>query len=149
MAETWQGIRLSVCSDPQYLSPIRAVVREATSILGFSDEESTEVQLAVQEGCANVIRHAYKDSHDKRIDLEFRFEPGELVILIDDYGTFVDPARMKGRELCDLKPGGLGVHFMRQTMDVVNWTRNAWGGTTLTLVKRARRDARPKEDAAD
>lgn len=149
MASGWHGIRLSVASDPQYLAPLRAVVGETSALLGFSEEEAMEVMLAVQEGCANVIRHCYKDRHDERIDVEIRIDGGELTVKIDDYGRFVDPGTIRGRDLEDVRPGGLGVHFMRKVMDEVTYVRNPWGGTTLTMVRRPRGTApgHRREDA--
>ena len=132
----WQGIRLSFHSHPRYLVPIRTIVKEATELVGIEEEEAQKVVLAVQEGCANVIRHCYKDQPDKRIDIILTFSEGELEIRIDDYGEWVDPASIKSRELDDVKPGGLGVHLMNTVMDKVEYRKNEWGGTSLVLIKR-------------
>jgi anti-sigma regulatory factor (Ser/Thr protein kinase) len=136
VAEGWQGIRATIYSDVKFLEPIRTLVGEATALVGLEESEATEVLLAVQEACANVIRHCYKDCPDQRIDLGLSFEAEALVITIDDYGVFVDPSKMKGRKLEDVRPGGLGIHLMRKVMDEVRYEPNRWGGTTLTLVKR-------------
>ena len=45
------------------------------------------------------------------------------------------------REEMGLRPGGLGVHLIRSTMDVVEYKQNPHGGTTLTLVKHASSEA--------
>ena len=37
--------------------------------------------------------------------------------------------------LDEVRPGGLGVHLIKSTMDQVEYRENAHGGTTLTLVK--------------
>jgi sigma-B regulation protein RsbU (phosphoserine phosphatase) len=136
MADGWQGIRLSFRSDTRYLEPIRTVVRESLVLVGLEGETADDVVLAVQEGCTNVIRHCYKGCSDERIDLVLSFTDEALEIRIDDYGTFVDPSNIQGRNLDDVRPGGLGVHLMRKVMDSVDYTANAWGGTTLTMVKR-------------
>lgn len=136
MAEGGKRIRVSVPSDVRFLGAIRSLVQEACGIVGFSETETADVQLAVQEGCSNVIRHCYGNCSDKRLDVAVVFAVDALEIRVDDYGTFVDPSRMKGRELDDVRPGGLGVHLMRKAMDEVRYERNAWGGTTLTLRKR-------------
>lgn len=147
MAEGWQGIRLSVRSQARFLEPIRTVFREATELAGLPEEDSAEVVLAVTEACANIIKHCYESAPDKRIDLTISFREEDLEIRIDDYGCFVDPSCMKGRELDDIRPGGLGVHLMRKVMDEVRYEENAWGGTTLTMVKSlAPRDEQPDED---
>lgn len=133
--ESWQGIRLSFRSHPRYLVPIRTIIQEATDLVGMAADDAQKVVLAVQEGCANVIRHCYKNQPDKRIDLILSFAEDRIKIRIDDYGEWVDPAGIKSRELDDVKPGGLGVHLMNTVMDHVEYKRNEWGGTSLIMVK--------------
>jgi serine/threonine-protein kinase RsbW len=46
----------------------------------------------------------------------------------------VDPSKFQGRPLKEIRPGGLGLHFIRQAMDTVEFTRK--GSTNrLCLVK--------------
>jgi len=136
VADGWQGIRITVNSDKQYLAPIRTLVREATDLAGFEEEEAEKIVLAVQEGCANVIRHCYNNCPTERMDIWFCFDDEELEIRIVDYGTFVDPSKIKSRDLDEVRPGGLGVHLMQKVMDEVTYEENESGGTTLTLRKR-------------
>jgi len=146
VAEPWEGVRITVLSDVKYLEPIRAVVNELTGLAGFDETEGHEVLLAVQEACTNVIRHCYKNCPDERIDVVLTFRDDALLITIDDYGEFVDPAQMQGRELEDVRPGGLGLHLMRTVMDEVDYRKNQWGGTTLTLLKRLPQGSRREAD---
>ena len=46
----------------------------------------------------------------------------------------MDPSKLKGRRLDEIKPGGLGLHFIRQSMDVVEFKREQ-GANLLQLVK--------------
>ena len=55
---------------------------------------------------------------------------------IHDYGRFVDPDEIRSRPLEAVRPGGLGVHLMKSTMDTVEYRPNDHGGTTLTMIKR-------------
>ena len=135
MKAGWQGIRISVDADPRYLESLRAVLTESTAILRLDDEITGNIVLAVTEACANIIKHCYCDRKGERIDLEIRFQPGVFEVRIIDYGEFVDPSQMKGRELEDVKPGGLGLHLINSVMDGVEYTKNEWGGTTLILRK--------------
>ena len=48
--------------------------------------------------------------------------------------NWADPAKMKGRPLEEIRPGGLGLHFMRQSMDEVEFSRKK-GKNQLRLVK--------------
>ena len=96
---------------------------------------ATAIELAVVEGFSNVIRHGYGGRTDQRIEIRLRVPPGTFRIELDDWATFVDPSRIASRPLDEVRPGGLGVHLMRSTMDVVDYLKN-----------RARRhDARPGE----
>jgi anti-sigma regulatory factor (Ser/Thr protein kinase) len=147
MAEGWQGIRISMTSDARYLEALRTVIREATGLAGLTEDDLSDVQLAVTEGCANVIRHCYHGCPDERIDVVLTFADERFEVRIDDYGKFVDPRHIKGRDLDDLKPGGLGVHLMRRAMDEVIYEKNGWGGTTLILRKRVRREQEEREDS--
>lgn len=123
-------------SHPRFLQLVRALAGEGATVAGFSDDERSRVELAVVEGFTNVIRHAYHDAHDRPVEVRVQVADGTLRVQLDDRGTFVDPRKIASRRLEDVRPGGLGVHLMKTTMDVVDYRRNAHGGTTLTLEKR-------------
>ncbi len=130
-------ISVRVPSDPCYLPLLRGVVSEAATLAGFGELDRDRLILALTEAVSNVIRHAYKGRKDQPIELEVRATRGELRLELSDYGRFVDPARIVSRPLDEVRPGGLGVHLIRSTMDVVEYNQNSHGGTTLTLVKHA------------
>jgi len=130
-------VSCTLTSHPKYLPLIRAVVHEGAALAGFDSEGTQEILLAVTEAVANVIRHAYDNHTDKRIDFELAVEQDEFRLDIIDYASFVDPSQIASRPLDEVRPGGLGVHLIKNTMDCVEYKQNAHGGTTLTLVKRA------------
>jgi len=146
VAKRWHGIRVAIPSDARYLGPVRAIVRAAAAFAGFDRDASSEIELAVTEGCSNVIRHCYGNCDSERIDLVFTLETGLFEVRIDDYGKFVDPSRIKSRPLDDVRPGGLGVHLMHKLMDDVTYEKNRWGGTSLTLRKRCAGAAEKKAE---
>ena len=127
----------TLSSHPKYLPLIRAVVQEGAALAGFDGEGTQEILLAVTEAVANVIRHAYANETDKRIDFELSVDAPTFRLDIIDYATFVDPKLIASRPLDDVRPGGLGVHLIKNTMDRVEYRKNSHGGTTLTLVKNA------------
>lgn len=130
-------IRVSLLSDPRFLPLVRALAQQGAELAGFSEAERDTLLLAISEAVSNVIRHAYRDRHDQPIDIDLAVRPGWVQVDVVDRGRFVDPRLIQSRPLDEIRPGGLGVHLMRSTMDVVEYTKNAFGGTTLTLVKRA------------
>jgi anti-sigma regulatory factor (Ser/Thr protein kinase) len=129
-------VRMTVASHPRHLPLVRALVERGAAEAGFSADESQRISLAVTEGVTNVIRHGYHGATNQRIDLRLRLAPGSFRLEIEDYGRFVDPAAIRSRPLEDVRPGGLGVHLMKATMDTVDYARNEHGGTTLTLTRQ-------------
>ncbi|MCB2154475.1 ATP-binding protein [bacterium] len=46
--------------ETRVLSLLRCIVTSMSEQAGFSDEEIGEIEMAVDEACTNVVRHAYK-----------------------------------------------------------------------------------------
>jgi anti-sigma regulatory factor (Ser/Thr protein kinase) len=92
----------------------------------------------MDEALANVMRHGYKGQRDGRIWISVwtHENPEALEIVIEDLGASVDPAKIRGRDLDDVRPGGLGVHFIRHTMDECMWEQRPGGGMRLRMLKR-------------
>jgi anti-sigma regulatory factor (Ser/Thr protein kinase) len=57
-------------------------------------------------------------------------------VVLRDYGQKCDPKKLKGRELEDIKPGGLGLFFIRQAFDEVIFDPAIEVGTRLVLRKK-------------
>ena len=123
-------------SHPRFLQFVRLLAGEGATMAGFPDEERDRIELSVVEGFTNIIRHAYKNQTDMPIDLRMSISPSALRIEFEDWATYVDPAKIASRPLDEVRPGGLGVHLMRSTMDLVDYQKNPHGGTTLVLEKR-------------
>jgi len=144
-------LKLELRSDPGLLCAVRGAVERLTEALGFSAADGRAVTRAVDEALTNIIRHAYAGAPDQLIEVVFRAtrRPGAegaavgLEIVMSDQGQAVDPEKLCGRALHDVKPGGLGLHFIRESMDVVEFKR-ANEANYLRLVKYVRA---PKETA--
>ena len=57
-----------------------------------------------------------------------------IQVMLRDFGKKADEDFIKPRDLDDIRPGGLGVHLIRSTMDAVSYT-NLKPGNRLTLTK--------------
>jgi serine/threonine-protein kinase RsbW len=124
-------LKLELRSNPNLLCVIRGALERLTEVFGFSAPERRSVTRAVDEALCNVMRHAYCGRLDKPIAVYFRrvqrrskgrVDEGLEVILCDQ-GPAVDTAKLCGRNLDEIRPGGLGLHFIRQAMDTVKFTR--------------------------
>jgi serine/threonine-protein kinase RsbW len=124
------------------LSVVRGAVTRLTERFGFSEPECRAVVRAVDEALTNIIRHAYHGQTGRPIEASFRSirvrrdggQETALEIVLQDQGVRVDRARLQGRPLEDVRPGGLGLHFIRQSMDRVEF-RHHKGKNQLRLVK--------------
>jgi serine/threonine-protein kinase RsbW len=135
-------LQLHLKSNPETLCLVRATVQRAAEILEFQDSETRAIVRSVDEALANVMRHAYEGRKGMPIYLTCTRlwkgtkpdVPRGLEIVLADRGRAVDPARLKGRPLEEIRPGGLGLHFIKQSMDVVEFSRRG-GKNFLRLVK--------------
>ncbi len=113
--------RIHVLSNVEKLQPLRQFVQNILSDFGCSDSNVKDIVLALNEACMNVIQHAYHNIGDGEIVLEFYKDKKELVVRVIDYADKVDLNLIKSRNLDDVRPGGLGVHFISQLMDCVEY----------------------------
>jgi anti-sigma regulatory factor (Ser/Thr protein kinase) len=128
-------------SQPRYLSGARDLVSAVAKRFGFDDAACGQLALAVDEALCNVIRHGYDRRPDGRIWLslwpvsEVEAHPDGIRIVIEDLAAQIEPDNIKGRDLDDIRPGGLGVFIMRQVMDKVRYEKRPGGGMRLYMSK--------------
>lgn len=131
-------LRLEILSEPSLLCVVRAAMERLTEAIGFPAAECRSITRAVDEALTNIMRHSYGGRADQPIGMVCRKLPRKggvgLEIVLTDVGPAVDPAKLRGRRLDDIKPGGLGLHFIRQSMDSVEFKR-ARGTNELRLIK--------------
>lgn len=115
------------------LAGVRSEIREFLAETPFGEESIELMVLALDEACTNVIRHAY--CHKCRpVRLEMTRLSRKVRFVLRDYGTPCDPAKIRSRDLADIRPGGLGVHIIRQAFDAVDYLPQK-RGTRLVLEK--------------
>ena len=122
-------------AEPSRLSEIRRQVTRIAETEGLVGMAALDVALAVSEAVANVIKHGYRDRPGQFIRLEVAREPNQLVFIIDDDAPRVDPDKIVPRPLSELRPGGLGVHFMRALMNDVAYEPRESGGNRLRMTR--------------
>jgi len=128
-------VALSIPSNPEHMKLVRSLVSAAAAVVGFEKPDVNCLCLAVDEACTNIIRHAYDGDHSRKIELELGMLDDRIEVKLRDHGKKADPARIKPRELDDIRPGGLGVHFIREIMDEVVYDVSVDVGTELRMTK--------------
>ncbi|HZS48180.1 MAG TPA: ATP-binding protein [Blastocatellia bacterium] len=123
-------------SDPKWLKGLRSIVSLVCERNGFSVHDVGVMTLAVDEACANIMKHTYCGSTDRPIIARCVVNDERIEFQLEDHGPCVDPEKVKPRALDDLRPGGLGTHFINSAMDEVIYdTTGAESGNLLRLIK--------------
>lgn len=131
-----ENTKLSIPSHPKYLQLVRGVMKKITDIIGFSEDDSGHITLAVDEACSNIIKHSYMNHPGKKIDISIKIHEKELEIHITDYGKQCDIRQMQPRDINDINPGGLGIHIMKTIMDSVEYDCTSPRKNQIRMVKR-------------
>lgn len=132
-----QVIQLCFAARAAELKKIREAVRKGVEDCGCSAKSTADIVLAIDEACQNIIRHAYCGDSDDVIELEIAHEGDRLIFSLADHAPAIDPDQVKPRDLGDVRPGGLGTHFIHRVMDEVEFRRPPSGcGNLLRMVRR-------------
>lgn len=139
LPEAQHAIELRLLSHPTYLAGARELVSGIARRIGFDDKGAGKIALAVDEALANIINHGYHRQPDRPIWIKLWAEaaPGKpgVCIVIEDEAPHIDPAAICGRDLEDVRPGGLGVHIIKEVMDVADYSKRDPVGMRLAMVK--------------
>lgn len=135
-------LKMGLRSDPEMLCAVRGALSQLGEKLGLAETDCRAVVLAVNEALTNIIRHAYQGDVEQPIEAVFRRiqvprggkAEEALEIILKDVGKTVNPEKLCGRALEDVRPGGLGLHFIRESMDAVEFSHKN-GKNQLRLVK--------------
>jgi serine/threonine-protein kinase RsbW len=125
----------------------RGSIADLPEVIAFIDQCAAEarvdaavrfnLQLAVEEACANVIEHAY-GGHGGEFHVRFEASARDVTITVHDNGRPFAPNEVSEPNLTlpleERRIGGLGLYLMQQLMDEV---RFGFGedGNTLVMVK--------------
>lgn len=129
-------LRAVLESVPVATQCVAAIARTA----GLDDHLLYQVQLAVDEACANVVEHAYGDMEAGDMELVCSLDDGAFTIRVRDWGRGFDPNGVAvpdvGAPLEERSLGGLGLFLVRQVMDSVQFSFDVERGNELVMVKR-------------
>ena len=126
--------KLEFTSHTANLALMRNFVRKFLSRHSFSEKQRTLMVLGIDEACTNVIRHAYDLRDDQPIAISVEALSTCVRVRLRDYGDQTPAHKMRGREHHEVRPGGLGLHLIRNAFDKVDYILKPCG-TELVLTK--------------
>ncbi|MCP4536693.1 MAG: ATP-binding protein [Chloroflexi bacterium] len=130
---------LLVPASSSYLSLIGAMVKWFGRPAGLSEEQTSELEVAVDEACTNVIRYAFPNGAKGEITVVCSPIANGLLVRILDQGKPFDPRQgdeiAMAKRLQDPASGGLGLSLIRQLVDDVQYQWDKREGNQLVLIK--------------
>lgn len=130
---------LSFPADPSRLKLMRPALEAAAKACQFAEDEVQDLILAAGEAIENIMVHAYNSQSNGDITVAVHRLPDGIMLRLRDFAARVDTDRIEPRSLDDVRPGGLGTHFIRAIMDDASFIPLPDGeGNLLELVKRRR-----------
>jgi len=113
------------------------MVRRFCVKAGCTEQQQSEISLAVRESVANAVLHGNESDAAKKVGLAVEVRDSQLVISICDEGEGFDPALLPDpRDPMNLlRAGGRGVFLVNACMDQVTMRRLASSGMEVILVK--------------
>ena len=134
---------LDVPSSTKNLAIIREFVSRIAAQAGLGEAEVGQLELAVDEACANVIEHAYGEDSTKQVMIRAVFDEDELRINVIDTGRGFTPGDVEQADLKDLiakrRTGGLGMRLIKRLMDEVHYDIEPGKRNELRMVKKLRK----------
>ena len=135
---TWRGqappATFETLCSPENLAAGREFIEKWAIFAGYDDVNVGQVVLACDEAATNVFRHGY-DATPGPLAYYAEIDDTRLIIRIVDHAKPIELSKVKGRELSDLRPGGLGTFIMARVFDEVKY-EPLTTGTSLTLRKK-------------
>lgn len=127
------------------LAEIVDFVTNAARAAGLDDAGVYSIQIAVDEACTNIIQYGYKGRPDGQIECQCDLNADGLTVTLCDQGVCFDPTLVPPPDttskLEERQVGGLGIYFIRQMMDELQFQHipgdaQTPGVNVLKLVKR-------------
>lgn len=129
------------------LPEIADLVRAFAGQVGLDDAAIYQVEMAVDEACSNIIEHGYAGMTPGTIQVTCRRIAEGLEIQLQDHGHPHQPLKVPNVDpavpLKRRKAGKMGLVFIHQYFDMVEYSRTPQGDNVLRLVKYLKRPPRP------
>jgi serine/threonine-protein kinase RsbW len=133
-------VKLDIASRFDMLEMVQTVLVHLSGLVGFDEEATHYMSVAVRESVVNAIKHGNRGEEARRVGIAFTLESGSIQVSVRDEGRGFDPEAVPNPTATEnlLKVNGRGIFFMRSFMDDVSYAFPPGGGTVVTMIKRRR-----------
>ena len=128
-------LQLELPADAKMLGRTRWALLGYLEELGASEETTGDVILALDEACANVVRHAFPEGEGS-FRLTADLSPSEVLMEVEDDGIGFNPFEVTALGVEPEATSGRGLRIIRQVMTSVEVeSPMPHGGTRLRMRK--------------
>ena len=140
-----QTIDIAIRNDVAELGSLRDRLERLGRELGIPSKPLMQMQVALDEIASNVIKYGWPEGGNHRLLVRITARDDRIEVEIVDDGRAFDPRQAPPPERLPAgrrpRPGGVGIHMVKQLVDKVEYERI--GGRTRTVMTKryARRRA--------
>ncbi len=132
-------VDLIINSNYKFIDIGHDLVKYLCNLIGFDEDTTHWIILAVREGISNAVKHGNKCDLTKKVVVRMTYAGNELTVLIEDEGNGFDPSKVQNPLLPEnlLKSTGRGIFYIKSFMDDVHYEfKQNNHGTILKMKKQ-------------
>ncbi len=129
---------ITIVNQVEQLEELAGILETVSEEWDIPMKVSLNLNLVLEELITNIIFYGYDDKNEHLIYIRLYKKDNEIEIQIEDDGKEFNPLLVAEPDIDESienrKIGGLGIHFVRQIMDSINYRRSD-DKNILTLTK--------------
>ena len=127
-------VRLTIPAKAEYIVLGRLALSSLARLQPLTDEELSDLKLALTEACTNSVRHAYRERPGV-VEIVYELHTDRVVVEVTDDGVGFAPAEIADDDTDELAEGGLGIAIIRALSDELEIGARTGGGSRIRFVK--------------
>lgn len=137
MAGAEYEVDLIINSNYKFIDIGHDLVKYLCNLIGFDEDTTHWIILAVREGISNAIKHGNRCDIGKKVVVRMSYDNNEFTVAIEDEGDGFDPTQVQNPLLPEnlLKSTGRGIFYIKSFMDEVKFEFKQNNGTILHMKK--------------
>jgi serine/threonine-protein kinase RsbW len=136
--ESDNRVQIDIQSSFEMVDLVQVVFESLSSHVGFDQDSSHWMSVAIRESVTNAVRHGNKLDASKRVIIRFEYGADEFAVTVEDEGEGFNPGEIPDplAEENLLRASGRGIFFMKNFMDEVDYHFEPNRGTRVRMVKK-------------